>query len=166
LSSGGSRVQYTPNLGNCNGVETAAFFNHTPVLTMVIVTSQIPCRKPSALANGGCHVLVFMIVRAVTHSTVSIVRRYISCAGWRHEHTMNALVAKLRHMFIHQTKSARDVAVTATQRGANSNELTGPMPSKPDVPEDVRVKPAPLSREQRRWLDDALALVDEERMRT
>ncbi len=40
------------------------------------------------------------------------------------------------------------------------------MVTRTDASVDVAVKPAPLSQEQRRWLDDALALIDAERMRT
>src|SRR2546426_10357002 len=40
------------------------------------------------------------------------------------------------------------------------------MVTRTDAPVDVAVKPAPLSQEQRRWLDDALSHIDEERMRT
>ncbi|MDZ7378639.1 MAG: peptidase dimerization domain-containing protein [candidate division KSB1 bacterium] len=40
------------------------------------------------------------------------------------------------------------------------------MPITPDAPVDVAVKPVPLSAAQQHWLDAALALVDEERMRT
>jgi acetylornithine deacetylase/succinyl-diaminopimelate desuccinylase-like protein len=39
------------------------------------------------------------------------------------------------------------------------------MASQTAAPVDVAVKPAPLSSAQRRWLDDAVALIDEERMR-
>src|SRR5438876_825856 len=39
------------------------------------------------------------------------------------------------------------------------------MATKTNAPEDVAVKPAPLSSAQRQWLDDALALIDAERMR-
>src|SRR5262249_29189771 len=108
---------------------------------------------------------VSIIVRAIAYSTASIIRRHRPRTYWRHEQTMNALVAMLRHIFIHPAKSARGVAMTATQGGATSNTLRGQIAIKTEVPEDVTVKPAPLSREQRRWLDDALALVDEERMR-
>src|SRR5437899_1751148 len=40
------------------------------------------------------------------------------------------------------------------------------MASRTDALVDVAVKPAPLSQEQCRWLDAALALIDAERMRT
>src|ERR1700758_2077925 len=40
------------------------------------------------------------------------------------------------------------------------------MVTQTDAPVDVAVKPAPLSREQRQWLDDAPSHIDEERMRT
>ena len=39
------------------------------------------------------------------------------------------------------------------------------MATRTDAPVDVAVKPAPLSSAQRRWLDDALTLIDAERMR-
>src|SRR4029450_524251 len=34
-----------------------------------------------------------------------------------------------------------------------------------DIPSDVPVKPVPLSREQRGWLEQAVSHIDEERMR-
>ena len=40
------------------------------------------------------------------------------------------------------------------------------MATTPDIPSDAPVKPVPLSREQRGWLEHAVALIDEERMRT
>src|SRR4249919_269841 len=40
------------------------------------------------------------------------------------------------------------------------------MATTPDIPSDVPVKPVPLSREQRGWLEQADSLLDEERMRT
>lgn len=40
------------------------------------------------------------------------------------------------------------------------------MRTRPDAPVDVVVKPAPLSSAQRQWLNDALAHIDAERMRT
>jgi hypothetical protein len=39
------------------------------------------------------------------------------------------------------------------------------MASTPDIPSDVPVKPVPLSREQRGWLERAVSHIDEERMR-
>ncbi len=36
----------------------------------------------------------------------------------------------------------------------------------PAIPSDVPVKPAPLSRQQRGWLEQAVSLIDENRMRT
>src|SRR5229473_8160038 len=40
------------------------------------------------------------------------------------------------------------------------------MATTPTVLSDVPVKPVPLSREQRGWLEQAVSLLDEERMRT
>jgi acetylornithine deacetylase/succinyl-diaminopimelate desuccinylase-like protein len=40
------------------------------------------------------------------------------------------------------------------------------MATTPDIPSDVPVKPVPLSREQRGWLEHAVSLITEERMRT
>ena len=36
------------------------------------------------------------------------------------------------------------------------------MATTPDIPSDVPVKPVPLSREQRGWLEHAVALIDED----
>ena len=39
------------------------------------------------------------------------------------------------------------------------------MTSHPNAPTDVPVQPLPLSPQQRAWLEQAVALLDEERMR-
>ncbi len=39
------------------------------------------------------------------------------------------------------------------------------MATTPDIPSDISVKPVPLSREQRGWLEQAVSRIDEARMR-